>query len=370
MFRWSIQALFAEPARLAGSIVGTALALLLVVFFQAVFEGESEQVVAYLEATEADLWVMQDGVSNMHMASSLLWDEQATRVSEVEGVADATPILYMNTLLRAGGRDWFSYIVGLEPHAPRGGPWAMVVGRAAPGPGEVVLPEVIALLSGLGPGDSIHLVDRELTIVGLSRGTFSMANSVTFVSWQDLEEIMDLAGGLSYLLVAAELGTDSTELVERIESDVDEVHAMTKHEFVEEDRKLALQMGTEIIEIMSLIGAIVAIVIIAFTVFSQIVHHQRSYALGLALGFPASYLVLAAITQATLIAVAGLGLAAVLAFTVLPLLPAAAPQLTVSVRLDHVVRVGSLALLAAVASGALPAARLARVDPTTVFSAR
>ena len=159
MYRWSLKSLLAEPLRFIAGSLGVASAFTLVIFFQAVFEGESRQIVAYIQNTDADVWVMQDGVSNMHMASSMLWDWKVDRIAGMPGVKDVTSILYMNTVMSAGGKQWFSYIVGLDPDATRGGPWAMTLGKPLPGPGEAVIPDVIARLTGIGLGGNISIMD-------------------------------------------------------------------------------------------------------------------------------------------------------------------------------------------------------------------
>ena len=86
MIRWALRSLAAERGRLLGTALGVAVAFTLVVFFEAVFEGESRKIIAYPLHAAADVWVMQDGVSNMHMATSLIWDWKQAAVEEVEGV--------------------------------------------------------------------------------------------------------------------------------------------------------------------------------------------------------------------------------------------------------------------------------------------
>jgi hypothetical protein len=53
MFYWSLKTLLAEPMRLMVSALAVAVSFVLVIFFSAVFEGESDQMVVYLEQTHA-----------------------------------------------------------------------------------------------------------------------------------------------------------------------------------------------------------------------------------------------------------------------------------------------------------------------------
>jgi hypothetical protein len=100
MWRWTFKSLVASPLTLAMSIAAAACAMLLAILFEAIYAGEAKQVVAYLENADADVWVMQGGVSNMHMATSYLSDWKAHEVRDVDGVASVESILYLNTVRR------------------------------------------------------------------------------------------------------------------------------------------------------------------------------------------------------------------------------------------------------------------------------
>lgn len=367
MIRWALRSLAAEPARLLGAALGVAAAFTLVVFFEAVFEGESRKIIAYPIHAEADVWVMQDGVSNMHMATSMLWDWKQAVVEALDGVERATPILYTNAVVLAGGRPWFSYVVGLESDARGAGPWEVAAGKPMPGPGEALLPRVVAQLSGATLGDRVEIFGRELTIAGLTEGTFSMANSVTFVAMRDLEQLMDVSSAYSYLLVRAEPGVSPAALAERIRAELEDVNALPREEFLRNDHRLAVQMGVEVIWIMSVVSGLVAALIVAFSCYTQVVHRRREFAVLKSLGFPNRGLLAAALLQAA--AVSGLGLAGsvVLGFGLLPGVSALAPQISLVVLPDHYAPIALGALIVTFAAALLPAWAIARVDPITVF---
>jgi hypothetical protein len=179
--RWIARNLLEDRTALAASVGGVALSLVVVLLVGGMFAGESERIVSYLERAGADVWVMQRGVSNMHMATSLMRGEVVGAVEAVRGVATVTPILNVGAFLEARGGRWYSYVIGVHPEEPRGGPWAMMSGRSLPGPGEVVIPDVLARKAKLGIGSAINALGRTFTIVGISTDTYSMANSVTFV---------------------------------------------------------------------------------------------------------------------------------------------------------------------------------------------
>ena len=367
MLYWGLKTLLSEPMRLIVSALAVAVSFILVIFFSAVFEGESEQMVAYLEEMEADVWVMQKGVSNMHMSSSMVWDWKADKVAELPGVREVAALLYFNGPVKIGGRDWFSYVIGISPEYSRAGPWALARGKSMPDPGEVVIAEVIAKLTGVGIGDEITLVDRRLKIVGLSKETFSMSSAVVFVSREDLGDLLEGRDQYSYIMVYAEPGVEARALAERIEQEVDKVNALTSDAFIHSDRQLAVQMGAEIIRMMTIIGTLLATLIVAFTAYSLIARKQRELAIARALGFGSGQIYLAALYQSVMITLLGLLLALLISFTLLSWLPTIAPQLNLAIRLHQFVPLALLALPLAILASLGAARTVARVDPMAVF---
>ncbi len=363
MYRWAWKTLFSQRSTLIGSSAGVASAFVLVVFFHAVFTGESEQIVAYIRNTDADIWVMQSGVSNMHMASSFIWDWKADQVAEIPGVADVTPILYLNSMVNAGGRNWFAYIVGLQPESRHGGPWALAAGQSMPGQGEAVIPAVLADLSSLGHEDEIFITDKSFKVVGLSEGTFSMGNPVIFVHFTDLENILSSVGTVSYLLVTAQPGVDADILAMQIEQKVEKVNALPYDEFIASDFQMAMHMGVEIIAIMTFIGSALAVLIIAFTGYFVVSKKRKELAIIKTLGFQKSAIYGGVILQISLITLLGLLTATVVAFTVLPLVSQLVPEVTLIVTLAPILKISLVALSIAILTSLVPAYMIARVDP-------
>lgn len=367
MLRWTLRSLFAEPAHLFASISAVAGAFALVIFFEAVFAGESKQIVAYIRDSEADVWVMQKGVSNMHMATSFVWDWKEDRVRKVEGVREVTPILYLNTVMKTGDRNWFSFIVGLTGGGTRAGPWDAVEGKSMPGPGEVIVPAVLGSLTGVNLGDEVSIAGRTFTVVGLSEGTFSMANSVAFVTMDDLADIMSSFGSVSYLLVDAEPGVDGSVLAHRIRDEVEKVNAISREAFIDNDWDVAMQMGLEIIGLMTMIGSALAILLTAFTVYSITTRKERELALMKALGVRNRTIYASAMLQAGLIAILGSSLATALVAILAPITAAFVPQVTLNVSSEALARVSAIAIAVALTASLLPVRRLVHLDPVSVF---
>jgi len=368
MIYWSLKTLSAEPLRLIASALAVAFSFILVVFFSAVFEGESHQMVAYLKAMKGDIWVMQKGVSNMHMASSMVWDWKLDQIEKIPEVQKAKAFLYLNAPIKAAGKDWFSYIIGISPRFPDTGPWRMAQGKSMPSKGEAVIPDVMSKLTNIHIGDTIIMIDRPLKVVGLSRDTFSMASSVVFVSREDLGNLLHGEDQYSYIVVNAKPGVDTDHLRQVIKNNIEKVNALSSKSFINSDRELALQMGAEIINMMTFVGTLLACLIVAFSAYSLLSRKRRELAIAKALGFSKRQLYMAACCQGLALSLLGLLFTIFLAYSLIAILPALAPQINVAIELSQFTSLASISLPLATFAALLVARNIAATDPTLVFS--
>ncbi len=368
ILRWTLRSLVTEPRATVGSALALAASFTLMLLFRAVWAGEAEQMVAYMGRTDADVWVMQSGVSNMHMAMSFVPSSKLGRVRAVEGVAEATPVLYAGGLLKAPKRESHSYVVGLRDNGRPGGPWELARGRGELKEGEVIVPEVFAELAELDLGDTVDIVDQRLRVVGTSRGTFSMANPVTFVAAADLERILgNMSGYESYFLVTAAAGVEPAALAARIEREVDDVSALTKQEFMDNDRAVAAQMGVELIALLSGIATALGVCVVTFTLYSHAQRRRRELAVLKAVGFRAYHLYMSLGLHAVLLTLLGLLTSVALSRVVVALAQVLVPEVAMLLSAEIVLRSGASGLLVALVASLLVARKVARVAPQLVF---
>ncbi len=365
--RWTIKSLFKARLRVIGSTLAIGAAFALVIAFRAVWEGETRQLAVYLERAGADVWVMQEHVSNMHMASSFITEGKRVELARVEGVGSLAGILYLNTMIQAGGRQWFSYVVGIEEPGQVGGPWSVPQGRSHPSRGEIVIPETLSRLTGAGIGDQVQITDHRFTVVGLSTETFSVTNPVAFVNVVDLADVLSLSGYDSYILIQSEPGVAPDALAKRIREQVDGVQALTTAEFVENDLQLARQMGTEVIALMTSICAVLAALLVGFSLFIHTSHSRRDLVILKTLGFSNGHVYKTVLIHAVVLT--GLAFAfGVLLVGVLAIVgPWLAPVLSLSITARSLAEVGGAGLAVAIAATLMLARRVAAVDPMSAF---
>ncbi len=229
------------------------------------------------------------------------------------------------------------------------------------------MPSVLARLAGIELGDDVSIGGRRFKIVGLSEGTFSMANSITFVTMPDLADVMSSFGTMSYFLVDAEPGVDPGVLAARIRGEVEKVNALPVKDFIAYDWDLAMQMGLEIIGMMTIIGAGLAILLTAFTVYSHISRREKELAVMKAVGVPNREIFWSVLLQTSWITVSGLLLAVTLVLIAIPLTTVFVPQVSLEIPGPALLRVVLCAAFVTFVATIIPLRRVMRVDPATAF---
>ena len=367
MIRLAFRNLFQNKIRLVISVGGVALALLLILSLDAIFSGVEQRVTAYIDHSGADIWVSQEDVFNMHMASSSLPDSVARKVRTVKGVESVTPIMYLTNNVVAGDERNLAYIIGLPENARLGKPWKVLIGRDVPKKGEVVMDRSVAEKSGVGIGDTIEILGEEFKIIGLSEETSSLTNSIAFISARDFKEMRKSYDTFSFLLVDVREGASPDVVARQIETNVRDVTAQTRDQFAGQERKVIKDMSTDVIAIMNLIGFLIGLAVMALTVYTSTLSRRREYGMLKALGGHNRDLYLTVLSQAIISVILGFlfGLAITLLLTLIT--PLTALNLTLVLSSASLLKVGVFSLIIAIFSAAIPIRQIAGLDPAMVF---
>lgn len=363
----AVRNLFQNRTRLVISVGGVALALLLMLALDAIFAGMQRQVTIYIDQSQADVFVAQPGVRNMHMASSSLPAGLAAEVAAVAGVDSVTPILYVTNIVLAGGQRQLAYIIGLPDGAAAGGPWDVAEGKPLPALGEAVMDAGVARKAGVGLGDEVEVFGRRLRLVGLARGTATIANSVAFIHADDFAALRTGPGVVSFLLVRGQAGEEPQALASRIEAEVEEVTAVSRAAFSAEERRVVRDMGSDVVGIMNTVGFVIGLAVTALTVYTATLSRRGEYGVLKAVGARNRQLYQAVLAQALISATLGLMLGLGLTLTLQVVIPRLALPLVLATTPASVVRVGATALLIAGLSAVLPIRQIAGLDPALVF---
>jgi putative ABC transport system permease protein len=355
--------LLARPGRALAGLTGIAAALLLVLALEAIFAGMEERLTAYIDGSGADVIVAQSGVDTMHMTQSALSEEVAGAVAALPGVEDAKPILYVSTLVERGDERGIVYLIGDDSG---GVPVALVAGKR-PGSGEIVLEQALAGTLGAQVGSTVRVLWRSFIVSGEVEGLASITNSVAFVRREDLADLLDSRGIVSYIFVRAQPGTPPGGLAASIERAIPGVTASTRAAFTRSERRVVGDMSTDIVRAMIFVGFVIGVAVTGLVAYSSTLSQLRDYAVLRALGLRARRALGIVFAQIGAMVTAGFALAVGLVLLLGLVLPKLSPTLALAVRPGDVAQALAVAGTVAVVAAVFPVLRVARIDPASVF---
>jgi len=367
VWRLAFRNLFQNKVRLVISVGGVALALLLSLSLDAILEGVQRQVTTYIDQSDADIFVAQDGVRNMHMASSWLPASAVGKVRAVPGIESVTPMLYVTNVIEAGDTRNLAYIIGLPSNATAGGPHRIAEGVTIPAKGQAVIDRAVAAKSGVRLGDQIKILGEELTVAGLSENMTTFTASIAFISKKDFDRIRGGTGAVSFILVKVKPGESPAVVAARIEQQVDKVTAEPRSGFAAQERKVVQDMSTDIVTIMNLIGFVIGLAVMALTVYTATLARRKEYGVLKALGAGNRYLYRAVLAQALISVGLGFALGLLITIGLSAIVPSLGVSLSLQINGASLIRVGSLSIVIAGLSAMLPIKQIAGLDPALVF---
>ena len=367
MIRLAFRNLFQNKVRLMISVGGVGLALLLILSLDAIFTGVEQRITVYINNSGADIFVAQEDVRNMHMASSSLPDSVRRKVKAVPGVAAVTPILYLSNYIVMNDERNLAYIIGLPEKAAFGGPWNISLGRSLPGEGEAIIDRSVAEKSGVRLGDDVEILGEDFEVVGLSEETASLVNSVAFISTKDFEALRGSYDTFSFLLVKVEAGESPQVVAARIQAQVRDITAQTREDFAGQERKVVKDMSTDVITIMNLIGFLIGLAVMALTVYTATLARRAEYGVLKALGARNGHLYRAVLAQALLSVAFGFAIGLAITLVISAIVPRLGLSMVLQVSRASLLKVGSLSLLIAGVAAILPIRQIAGLDPAMVF---
>jgi len=354
-----------EKTRLALSIGGVALAIMLVLILDGLLAGMYRQITSYLDHTPGSVVVAQKGVRNLLGATSLLPAGAAADVEAIDGVAEAVPILSQFVVLDLHGKKQPTYLVGYSPELG-GGPWDVVAGRTPETDEEMVFDRVLAARHDIGLGDEVALMDRTYSVVGLSRGTTSWMTSFIFLRQSAVQTLVRAPGAASFLLVDVKKEEAAESVRDRI-SELPGVEALLKSDVQANDRSLFGKFFSAPVRLMAGIAFLIGALVVGQVIYTATVERRREYGVLKALGARNRVLYSVVVIQAFWSALAGTAFGILLALGARTAIMAARPQFLIVLQADMAGRALLIGLGMGLLAALFPARAIAGLEPAEVF---
>lgn len=356
--------LFQDRRRAVLAVLGVSAALVLVLVLNGVFAGAMQQVSAKIDTSPADVWVSQQGVRTMHMSINALPQDSMERARAVDGVAWVENLRYTSSFVEKDDQRVATYVFGYDTSAGRAGPRTLTAG-SAPGDGEVVIDETAAKDLKVNVGDTVTVMGVPLRVTGLSTEGTNIVNTTVYIS---ADQFTKLRGpGVNYLLVGAKPGVGADELATRVAGALPDATVQTGPEFSAQERRIVQDMATDLMSIMTVIGFLIALAVIALTLFTVTLSKLREYGIIKALGGTGGRMATTVATQAFWTVLLASGAAVVTALALGVVLDRLTTNVHLLIEPSSVVRVAASALLAGAIAALIPLRRVLGVDPASAF---
>jgi putative ABC transport system permease protein len=372
-FTLAFRNLFHDRIRLAVTMVGILFSIVLVAVQLGLYLGARNIIVAMIERSEGDLWVMAYGTKNFEEGQPINARERFTALS-VPGVAKAVPLIVSFTDWRKpSGGSTLVVVVGSD--AEDGGlrPWNVVEGDVSGlGARDAVIIDktYLADLGISNVGDTAQIGASRVRISGFTDGIRSFTVSpYVFTTANRARSLLDMpADMITYVLVKLEPGADPEIVRNLLREKVPDSEVLTKAEF--RDRSLnhwlfATGAGVALIG-GAILGLVVGTVIVAQTLYSSTKDHINEFATLRALGSSSGYIHRVILAQAALSAVLGYALGMVIALTVVYLSERTALPIVMTPSLAALLLGLTVAMCAVSALSAI--GKVMRIDPAVVFN--
>ena len=171
----------------------------------------------------------------------------------------------------------------------------------------------------------------------------------------------------TFLVVKPQPGVVPGTLVSRINAAVPGVSALGRDEVAAHDRNVFVGAFSGPLTAMTTIAAVVAILVIAITIYSATRDRSREYATLKAIGLTRAGLMRLVGFQSCVLALAGTAIGFLFALAGVRVVAALAPKYLIALTLRDAIVMVLATLVFALIAGLVPARYLANLDPATAF---
>jgi putative ABC transport system permease protein len=358
--------LLGEKVRLAMSVAGAALAVLLILLVVSLYRGWSNAS-RVLTDLPGDVWVAQVGTHDPFRSTSLLPSGKAAALEAVPGVRLASPVYARRVAFTESGRslDVFFMALGVPESTPLP---ATVRSSFLPPRGGIVVDHVLAGSAGLRVGDRLDVLGVPLRVTAIRPGGNPLFQ-LAFVNPADVPRVLGLRDVTSFYLLSLAPGANVASVRRAAEKAVPGTEALTSEAFADATARLVNEGFLPVVGALVAIGFLVGGAVIALTTYTATVEKARDYGVLKAIGASDGFLYRIVLEQSVIVGTAGAALGVTAAALAASLIEQRVPEFVTDLRLRDALAVFLISLAVSVVAAYLPVRRINRIDPAIVFRA-
>lgn len=358
--------LLADKVKLIVAVGGVTLAIVLMIVINSLYQGVRRDTATFIHAMPGDVWVMQEGTTDLVFSNSALPASDADKYRKVTGVANVAALHGRLMSFGVGNDTVRTYVMSLDY---LGGPIQGKGSDLVPPDGKIIVDKTFAKQAGLKLGDPLPVSGTFLTVSDIRDVGNVLVTQFSFVSANDFNSLVGLPNTVNYFLITLKPGVDRST----VEANIGRMAKNTRVLETNDWAKLASDKGTgdflPIIRVILSISFIVGLAVLSLVIYSATIERAREYAIMKVIGASPLGLYRIVLSQSMFIAATGFIAGVALAFLFNAIAGDVVPQFITYIRpIDIALVLLATALMTVVAS-VLPLARIARVEPASVFRA-
>lgn len=357
--------LFREKFRFTLSVGGVALSVLLMLILLSLYRGINEASTRYIDATDAEIWVLQEGSLDIAHSISIIHEESFRALEKIEGIQDVNKLIIRRTEFDLNNTGVSTVIVGYNTNTGAGGSTNIVEGKSAPAKGEIIADEAFSEANNISIGDTLTINNFDLEVVGISEA--GPVFPYSFVTIEDSQKIFNTRGSFSYGLVTVEEGYLVEEVADTIRKDILGLDAVSQQRFADINGREISETFLPVILVLVGIGFIVGLTIISLTIYTATVEKERDFGVLKAIGAKHSQLYRIVFEQSLILGLVGYFFGVGLTFLVADIAGRSEAFFITLIVLEDLVYVAILIVIMALVSGFLPVRKIINIDPSIVF---
>jgi putative ABC transport system permease protein len=367
------KSLLHDKLRFVITVSGVAFAVMLVFVQVGLFLGLMDNASLTIEHLNADLWITSHNTANIDFAHTFP-ETYIKRVRSIPGVAHADNLIvwFMNVSLPNGAVEG-TEVYAMEDFQRWQFPWKVTEGNREDlrrGNYCIVDDSAQKRWGDFRVGEYREILGRRLKIIGRAQDAKSFTTTpLTFMDYRMAQSLnpSELRNHTTYILVKLAPGTDRARVRDEIRQRLPYNDVFTSDEWAQRSRNywiVSTGLGLNMY-ITVFLGCLVGIVVVAQTLYTSTMEHIREFGTVKAIGGGNRHIYAILGKQATIAAVAGFALGAVMAYAMQPLIHKIDLKLVIPNSLSVAVFVG--AILLCLTAAMVSFRKVASIDPALVF---
>jgi len=177
-----------QKGKLVLGPLSVGASLTLIMLLTGFRDGLNSAVTAYIDHMDADLMITQSG-GHERLTSSALPAAIHDELAATAGAVETEHVLSADIIFVREDVKLPAILIGYNLESGWGGPWDIGSGRTVRTDDEITLDTWLAQKAHLQIGDTVEVLGRRFTVVGLTRGTASWMGAYLFISRAAAEDL-------------------------------------------------------------------------------------------------------------------------------------------------------------------------------------